>query len=408
MSQTQTVDHQISTAVNQNATLTKEGLLERTFGRMFRGLVYAQIWEDPVVDIEALRITPDSNLICIASGGCNVMSYLTANPASITAVDLSPAHVALNKTKLAAAQYVPSFDVLYDLFGHADKPGNVALFDQYVLPHLDDETQKYWNDTTLLGARKSMFRKGLYRHGALGRFIGAAHFLAWFGRVDFKVLLKAKSLAEQNAFFEAQIAPMFESRFIQFLTSHRASLFGLGIPPAQYEKLAADADGYVIPVLRERTRKLFCDFPISENYFAWQAANRGYDPSGNGPVPPYLERRNFDAVRANAACVTVLNRKITDVLNTKPDGGMHGYVLLDAQDWMNDDQLNELWSEITRTADVGATVIFRTGGLDDILPGRVVDSTLSRWDYDKDASRKGTLADRSAIYGAFHVYRFKG
>ena len=38
---------------------------------------------------------------------------------------------------------------------------------------------------------------------------------------------------------------------------------------------------------------------------------------------------------------------------------------------MNDEQLNALWDEITRTAKPGARVLFRTGGIDDILPGRV-------------------------------------
>jgi S-adenosylmethionine:diacylglycerol 3-amino-3-carboxypropyl transferase len=45
------VTEQLSAAVNQNATMTREGMLERAFARLFRGLVYAQIWEDPVVDM---------------------------------------------------------------------------------------------------------------------------------------------------------------------------------------------------------------------------------------------------------------------------------------------------------------------------------------------------------------------
>ncbi|MEO1309138.1 MAG: DUF3419 family protein, partial [Pseudomonadota bacterium] len=82
--------------------------------------------------------------------------------------------------------------------------------------------------------------------------------------------------------------------------------------------------------------------------------------------------------------------------------------LLDAQDWMTDAQLNALWDQITRTAMSGARVIFRTGGAPDILPGRVVAETLGRWSYDADASTKGFAADRSAIYGGFHLYRFLG
>jgi S-adenosylmethionine-diacylglycerol 3-amino-3-carboxypropyl transferase len=36
--------------------LSKQGLLERAFTFAFRGLVYAQIWEDPEVDLHTAHI----------------------------------------------------------------------------------------------------------------------------------------------------------------------------------------------------------------------------------------------------------------------------------------------------------------------------------------------------------------
>jgi S-adenosylmethionine-diacylglycerol 3-amino-3-carboxypropyl transferase len=90
-------------AVRRHRALSREGLLERLFGKLFHGLVYTQIWEDPDIDLEALALTPDCLVVAIASGGCNVLSYLTGDPARITAVDLGLAHVALNRLKLVAA-----------------------------------------------------------------------------------------------------------------------------------------------------------------------------------------------------------------------------------------------------------------------------------------------------------------
>ncbi|MFX5578832.1 DUF3419 family protein, partial [Acinetobacter baumannii] len=82
--------------------------------------VYAQIWEDPAVDMEALAITPDCHIVQIASGGCNVLSYLTADPKAITAVDLNTAHIALNKLKLAAARYLPDYETFHRFFARAN------------------------------------------------------------------------------------------------------------------------------------------------------------------------------------------------------------------------------------------------------------------------------------------------
>ncbi len=87
---------QLAVAVHHNEALSREGALERLFTYMFSGLVYPQIWEDPVVDMDALCINKTDHVVTIASGGCNVASYLVAQPAKITAVDLNAAHIALN------------------------------------------------------------------------------------------------------------------------------------------------------------------------------------------------------------------------------------------------------------------------------------------------------------------------
>jgi len=83
-------------------------------------------------------------------------------------------------------------------------------------------------------------------------------------------------------------------------------------------------------------------------------------------------------------------------------------VLLDSQDWMNDQSLTELWTELTRTARPGSRVIFRTAGTASVLPGRIPGHLLERWYYEKDTSLELLARDRSAIYGGFHLYVLKG
>ncbi|QHQ36628.1 DUF3419 family protein [Algicella marina] len=407
MSVAKATREQLGAAVHQNKALSRTGMLERMFSSLFQGLVYAQIWEDPDCDMEALEITPEKNLVSISSGGCNMMSYLSRSPASILVVDLSPAHVALARLKLKAAEVLTQ-EQFYDLFGHADRASNPALFDSHLAPELDETTRNYWQGRRVLARRINMFARGFYRYGVLGRFLTSAHWLAWLGGVKFDKLLAARTLEEQQAFYDSEIAPQFKRPLVKFLARRRAALFGLGIPPAQYDKLAADGEGDVLPVLQHRIRKLICDFPVSENYFAWAAFNRGYRSDGTGPLPPYLQARHFDAVKAAAANVEVHNISLTEALAACPVASKHGYVLLDAQDWMTDTQLNALWAEITRTAADGARVVFRTGGVPDILPGRVRQDILDRWEYQPDLSTKLSAEDRSAIYGATHVYVFRG
>lgn len=393
----------IEEAVIQQEAGAGRRLLDRAFAFAFRGLVYAQIWEDPVVDMEALAITPESHVVTIASGGCNVLSYLTADPARITAVDLNTAHVALNRLKLAAARHLPDYADFRRFFGDADTPDNVTAYFRHVAPHLDEVSRRYWEGRDLAGRRRiGMFGKGAYRKGLLGGFIGTAHILARLYGIDPAALLAARDMDEQRRLFDEKLAPLFDRRFIRWLTSQPASLFGLGIPPAQYVALCGESD--MASVLRARLEKLACGHDLRQNYFAWQAFGRGYGKQDHAPLPPYLQREHHTAVAERAERVNVEHANMTEWLATQPSGSVDRYVLLDAQDWMNDRQLNALWGEITRTARPGARVLFRTAAEPSLLPGRVAPALLDRWTYHEEASLDFTRRDRSSIYGGVHLY----
>jgi S-adenosylmethionine-diacylglycerol 3-amino-3-carboxypropyl transferase len=391
-------------AVHRHKLATRQGLQERLFTFAFSGLVYPQIWEDPLVDLEALDLKEGESLIAIASGGCNVLSYLASVPVSVTAVDLNPAHVALNKLKLAALTNLPDYASFRRFFAEADGRHNIEAYRTHVSQHLDAATRRYWDSRDRFGRRRiSYFATNLYRHGLLGAFIGAGHLLARAHGANPRRLLAAKTQSEQRAIFERELEPLFAKRHIRWLLERPSSLFGLGIPPSQFAALKGQ-DTSMADVLRARLERLACDFDLSRNYFAWQAFGHRYATGGEGPLPPYLQREKYDALRARADNVGVVHASLTEHLSRQPAASFDAYVLLDAQDWMTDEQLNALWSEIVRTAKPGARVIFRTAGEETILPGRVPDAILSRFSYDAETCRAWTANDRSSIYGGFHRY----
>jgi S-adenosylmethionine-diacylglycerol 3-amino-3-carboxypropyl transferase len=183
-------------------------------------------------------------------------------------------------------------------------------------------------------------------------------------------------------------------------------LFGLGIPPSQFEALKGN-ETLMSNVLHRRLERLACGFDLSDNYFAWQAFGRSYATGRSGPLPPYLLRENFDNLRSRIGDVEVQHRSLTECLIAKEGASLDAYVLLDAQDWMTKEILKDLWNQIERTARPGARVIFRTAGEESILPGRVPDSILSNFTYDAEKCRGLTAKDRSSIYGGFHLYVYK-
>ena len=393
-------------AAHQRPFASPRGALEWLFTMMFQGFVYNQIWEDPAVDLEALALASHHRLVTIASGGCNVLNYLAAAPAQITALDLNPHHVALTRLKLAALEHLPDHESFFRFFGAANLGANIQAFDSGLAGRLDPQTRAYWEKK--IGPRQrrriEMFERGLYNHSLLGRFIGLLHMVARLHGKKLDGLLDAKNAHEQRAAFDQLIAPLFDSAAVRLISKSPISLYALGIPPAQYDALMAGGNDAAL-VLRERVERLACDFPIQDNYFAWQAFGRSYDLGLREAVPAYLRAQNYAALKSRLDKVEVHHASLVDYLKTQPAQSLHRYVLLDAQDWMDEGQLAQLWSEIDRTADSrDARVIFRTAGPDSPLGEKLPESLLAPWLYHEWQSRVLHTQDRSSIYGGFHVY----
>lgn len=391
-------------AVHRHKPISGRGIQERLFTLVFSGLVYPQIWEDPLIDLEALDLKEGEHLVGIASGGCNILSYVVAAPVRVTAIDLNPAHVALNKLKRAAVEHLPDYAAFHRFFAEADARENVEAYKTWIRPHLDETSRRYWDSRNAIGRRRiGYFGSNLYRHGLLGKFISAGHLLARVHGSNPRKMLTARSREEQRRIFESELAPLFEKKHIRWLCERPSALFGLGIPPAQFEALKGN-EQHMAKVLRARLERLACDFDLADNYFAWQAFGRRYATGGAGPLPPYLQRESFETLRARIGNVDVQHRSFTEYLSEQTPGSVNAFVLLDAQDWMTDEQLTDLWREIARAAAPGARVIFRTAGEETILPGRIPDDILARFDYDAERCKAWTARDRSSIYGGFHLY----
>ena len=161
-------------------------------------------------------------------------------------------------------------------------------------------------------------------------------------------------------------------------------------------------------LLKERARKLACDFPLETNYFAWQAFNRSYDVKHRKAIPMYLMNEYFDDLKQSINRVNISHLSMTERLKNLPDNSLNTYLFLDAQDWMNAEQLRELWQQINRTAMTGARVVFRTAGETSPLEDKLPEETLNKWSTNASVNQYLTQKDRSAIYGSVHLYELKG
>ena len=206
------------------------------------------------------------------------------SPARIDAVDLNAAHVALNRMKIAAVRHLPSHADLFRFFGSAGNGHNSAAYDRFIAPNLDRVSRSYWERRNWLGGRRiTVFERNFYHTGLLGFFIALGHFVARLhgvgsvphhGRTHPCGISAASS---RNTWLRSS-----SGRCCAGATTCRASLFGLGIPPAQYDLLITSGDGTMADVLWARLEKLACHFPLQRQLFCLAGVCAALSRAGRG------------------------------------------------------------------------------------------------------------------------------
>jgi S-adenosylmethionine-diacylglycerol 3-amino-3-carboxypropyl transferase len=392
-------------AVHQHHLTSKIGVWQRLFSSWFNNFVYNQIWEDPRVDLKALQINADSNILTIASGGCNILNYLVEKPNKIIAIDLNPYHMHLTRLKLAAFKYLPNHSIFYDFFGHANIAHNIKNYQTYIIHHLDKETRAFWETKNLLGSAPiDYFSKNFYRYARFGYFVRFLHWISKISHTQPQRLLQARNLAEQEQIFHEEVAPFFQHWLIKLVGNLPLSVFSLGIPPQQYQAMKEESGGNLVKLYYERIRRLSCDYPIQENYYAWQAFSLSYDHKKYQAIPDYLKAEHYETIKYQLNKVETHITSLISFLKEQPTNSLDRFVFLDAQDWMSNQVLIELWSEILRVGKYDSRIIFRTASIDSPLEKALPPELLNQFTYEKEFSNQLFKQDRSAIYGGFHVY----
>lgn len=399
-------------AVKQKDVSKKQSVLQKLFAVWFDAFVYNQIWEDPRVDLQALKLDENSRVLTISSGGCNALNYLLENPQNVTAVDLNRHHIFLLNLKIAALKFLPAYEDFFAFFGFGKSERTIENYEKFIAPNLDKKTKEFWESSSLLGKithgkRINFFKKGgLYEHSRNGYFLRFFHKFSRVLGCRPDEVLKATTPEEQAELYEKFVAPFFDSFVIKTIGKMPVTMFGLGIPPQQYNELKKDlADGgNIIDVYKERTKRLAVEYPIYENYFAWQAFARKYDTENRQAVPEYLKAENYAKLKTNAGKLTTKIGSITDQIKQNQYGAFNRFIFLDAQDWMNPEMMTNLWQAIAEKSEPGARIIFRTAGANSPIETNLPKDLREKFIYEADFSKELFKQDRASIYGGFHLY----
>lgn len=378
-------------------------LWEKALAFSLQRLLQTQSWDDPQADLAALQLPLGATVVTMSSGGCNALSYLTAQPAQVYAVDRNESQLALLKLRLAGVRAFADYDEFWEFFGKASSPANVERYIERLRPLLDGTTRSYWDGRNILGRpRYTYFTDGLYQHGLFGRAIGLAHLVAGLAGIDLDAVLMEPVESPARLAALARLDRLWHSPALRLLTAVQVVLLGLGISPRQRALLQAEAP--LEAVLYQRLRRLIDGHSGETNYFVWQALRRTYSGPDDRCLPPYLQRRHFARMRNGVGVVIPVQTGVAQFLDTLPAREVDAVALLDAQDSMAAEDIQVLWTSIDRAGSERVRVVFRTAGTISPLASPELAGVANRWYRDEERSALGSELDRSGIYGGFHCY----
>jgi S-adenosylmethionine-diacylglycerol 3-amino-3-carboxypropyl transferase len=349
------------------------------------GLVFNQVWEDPLVDRQALAPTVDDVVLGIASAGDNLLALLLEGPRKIYAVDLNPAQIHLLRLKVAAIQQLDYPD-FWHLFSLAPAPRAGQLYHEHLRNHLPAETQEFWD------AHLILLERGLSYAGVFGRalWLLRSYLKLVCGESALQQLFHQDSLGDQAEHYRRRIHTPWWNPVARPLAAVLPVLVMFGAHPRQAWRVRG---GQFAHSLAQGIYQALTTSPIQNN-FLWQQALLGHYLT----PPEYARPENFSRLKANISRVEMYIGRAQDLLRSLPPESLTAINLLDALDWLEDVETLDLWTLIRRAAAPGARVLFRSIDPTYCLPGAAStgwrDQTDPRW----------ARAERTGVYAKVCLY----
>ena len=356
---------------------------------IFRDILYAQCWEDPEIDREALRIGPDDTVFSITSGGCNTLTFLIDNPRTVYALDLNPRQNYLLDLKMGAFAALPYGEML-ELLGVRPSRRRRELYAR-VRGALALASRRYWDerqvkvDQGLMHAGRYEGYMRLLRH-CLERFKGKRLIREFFDAEDPAERVRLYRQQWDTAFWRlftrvflsrTMMTTLFTKEFFTFVEGS----FSFGSHFAQL-------------VERALTR-----MPLRENYFAsYILLGRYYDEDH---LPPYLMREHFDLIRSRLARVHMITGTCGGFFTAMPNDSIQQFNFTNIFEWLPEEDLEGILREAWRVGSPGAVMTYRN-----LLVRRERPPAL-RMMIEQDRTLAAALhaRDRSFIYRNYVVER---
>ena len=356
-------------------------------------LFFAQVREDPRLEIDALAPLHDAKVVVVSSGGCTALSLLAAGAARVTAVDLNASQNHLVELKVAALRRLTMPEIM-SFFGVArGTPERRVRTYETIRPLLSGRAVDFWD------AHQSMLERGALACGVSEQFISmVVKVVKLFihGRRKIERLLSLESLEQQREFFDRE----WNTRRWRLLFPALLNrwTFNRTYDPAFFREVENPSFAAHFQQLLEHA---LCDVPVRSNYFLHQMLLGTYPNRVPDGVPPYLERTQREILRTRLDCLELVDGGYSEYLATQEDSSIDAMALSNICEWLDQTGIDRLFEQVVRVSKPGARMCFRNFVGHTEIPERFRDTIVE----DSDAGKRAILSDRSCLQSRIVICR---
>lgn len=371
--------------------ISRSNLNGATEGR----LLFAQVREDPLLEIDALKVRPGGRYVVVGSGGCTALSMIAAGAGHVAAVDLSKIQNHLTELKAVSRGLVSPWEYQGFLGAEPMLGARRARIYWALRENLSAEAVEYWD------ANGDLIELGVLGSGASEQFIRILARVIRSGvhpRSRIERLLACRSLEEQRRLYHSE----WNNRRWRALFSVLVNrwTFNKTYDPAFFRNVEN-------PSFAKHFHRLFehaiCEVPAATNYFLHYMLTGRYPVLLDGGIPPYLDPAWDPTPDELANSLEIVDGRYEDYLRSCGTSSVDGFALSNICEWMDDFGIDGLFDEIVRVAKPGARLVFRNFVGHTEVPERLRDRVLE----DRDAGLKAIAKDRSCVQARIAICRIE-
>jgi len=348
-------------------------------------LSYAQCWEDARLLRRALKISPQTRVLSIASGGCNSLDLALAGAKEVVAVDLSQPQLAVTELKMAGAVLdYPDYLVLLGL-----REGDAWSLYQKLRSELSEPARDF------LDASEERFQTGLLSSGKF-----ETYFQTFRARVlplvhsqkRIRALLDLETLEAQQDFFETtwntwRWRSLFRVFFSQFVMAR------LGRSKAHFEQV----EGRVAERLLGRTEHVLTQLKVKDNPFLqWILTGRFLDLNNSHT---YLSEQGHRDLMTARERVRLVHGSLVDVLSDSDGERFDAFNLSNIGEYLDESTWLALYGELLEGANPSARLAYWNL----FVPRRCPETLQTMVRPISELSDELIQEDRAFFYSAFRV-----